>query len=79
MYVYIKHIYKPICNYVYLHTYKNIGVQNISDIANGIPWFLILLSLRYSTQQYLKLHGKHQQTFAKFPFQAKVWNLLPRK
>ena len=26
---------------------------------NGIPWHWILLSLRYSDQQYLKLKEKH--------------------
>ena len=48
-------------------------------IANGIPWPLILLSLRYSNYQYLKLKEKQQQ-ICKIPFFNKDVELinLPR-
>lgn len=37
----------------------------IPYIVNGIPLPLMLLSLRYSNYQYLKLKEKHQQIFIK--------------
>ena len=77
MYVYIKHIYKPICNYVYLHTYKNIGVQG--EHFRYCQWYPMVLDIIKSKIFYptiSKVTWKAPTNICKVSFPSKGVELI---